>query len=141
MPKVTQMQPLQVYQLLPRTNCKRCGCISCYAFAFSLLSREKKPADCPELLKSEYSDFFGQLNQVFGKELTIAETGLAIDRERCTGCGDCVVICNKASRALVKNAVVVVNNAATPYSSGVRYFVNTGTTRNATAWLARVPPM
>lgn len=106
MPKLQQLQPLQIYRLLPRTNCKQCGCPGCYAFAFALMGRDKKPVDCTELLKDEYKDSFVQLNEIFGKELTIEEPGLAIDKEKCSGCGDCVVVCNKASTTIVRSGTV-----------------------------------
>ena len=70
------------------------------------MGRDKKPVDCTELLKDEYKDSFVQLNEIFGKELTIEEPGLAIDKEKCSGCGDCVVVCNKASTTIVRSGTV-----------------------------------
>ncbi|WP_257000038.1 (Fe-S)-binding protein [Candidatus Methanoperedens nitratireducens] len=32
---------MELYQLLPRTNCKKCGESTCMAFAVALLSRKK----------------------------------------------------------------------------------------------------
>lgn len=42
---------MEVYQLLPKTNCKRCGLPTCMAFAVGLLGREKKIEDCAPLLE------------------------------------------------------------------------------------------
>jgi hypothetical protein len=41
--------PLQIYQLLPRTNCGECYLPSCLAFAAAVTGGVKKPADCPHL--------------------------------------------------------------------------------------------
>jgi len=90
------LQPLQIYRLLPRTNCKLCGCPTCYAFAFDLISRNKQPSDCPELLKEEFRDSYRMLKELFGEGQRIEGTDHVIDRSRCTGCGDCVVVCNRA---------------------------------------------
>lgn len=40
---------LDVYQLLPRTNCKRCGYATCLAMATHLTNGEAHLADCPGL--------------------------------------------------------------------------------------------
>ena len=88
------LQPLQMYRLLPRTNCKLCGCPTCYAFAFDLISRDKKPSDCPELVKEEFRDSLRVLNELIGEGERIEGTDHVLDRFKCTGCGDCVVVCN-----------------------------------------------
>ena len=41
--------PLEVYALLPKTNCGQCPARTCLAFASALVRGEKKPADCPHL--------------------------------------------------------------------------------------------
>lgn len=49
---MTQSQPLtplEVYKLLPQTNCKRCGLPSCLAFSAGVVGGQKKMTDCPEL--------------------------------------------------------------------------------------------
>jgi len=89
------LQPLQIYRLLPRTNCKKCGCLGCYAFAFNLISRDKKPSDCPELLKEEFRDSYETLIELIGRGERISGTDHVLDRSKCTGCGDCVVVCTK----------------------------------------------
>ena len=42
-------RPLDVYELLPRTNCRACGEATCMAFAFSLLESGLYPEECPSL--------------------------------------------------------------------------------------------
>jgi len=42
-------RPLDVYELLPRTNCRACGEATCMAFAFGLLESRHRPEECPSL--------------------------------------------------------------------------------------------
>jgi len=42
-------RPLDVYELLPRTNCRSCGEATCMAFAFGLLENRHRPEECPPL--------------------------------------------------------------------------------------------
>lgn len=42
-------RPLDVYELLPRTNCRACGEATCMAFAFGLLEGRHRPEGCPPL--------------------------------------------------------------------------------------------
>jgi ArsR family metal-binding transcriptional regulator len=42
-------RPLDVYSLLPQTNCKQCGEATCMAFAFGLIRQNHTTADCPAL--------------------------------------------------------------------------------------------
>lgn len=38
---------IQIYKLLPQTNCKECGFPTCLAFAMKLAAKQVKLADCP----------------------------------------------------------------------------------------------
>ena len=40
-------RPLDVWTLLPQTNCKRCGEATCMAFAFLLLQQKRAVEECP----------------------------------------------------------------------------------------------
>ena len=42
-------RPLDVYALLPQTNCKQCGEATCMAFAFGLLQQTRRLSECPLL--------------------------------------------------------------------------------------------
>lgn len=42
-------RPLDVYELLPRTNCRACGEATCMAFAFGLLESRHRTEECPSL--------------------------------------------------------------------------------------------
>ncbi|MCD6210737.1 MAG: 4Fe-4S dicluster domain-containing protein [Methanophagales archaeon] len=84
---------IEVYNLLPRTNCKRCGTV-CMGFAARLIAMEARPEDCPLLLEPRYSYNLKQLHSILcytDKELT----GLIIDDDKCIGCGTCVVVCEE----------------------------------------------
>jgi ArsR family metal-binding transcriptional regulator len=55
-------RPLDVWTLLPRTNCKRCGEATCVAFASTLLLRRREIDDCPILAQDP--DFAERRKQV-----------------------------------------------------------------------------
>jgi ArsR family metal-binding transcriptional regulator len=42
-------RPLDVWTLLPQTNCKQCGEATCMAFAVSLLQHKRSVIECPPL--------------------------------------------------------------------------------------------
>lgn len=42
-------RPLDVYSLLPQTNCRACGEATCMAFAFGLLQGRHTAGECPPL--------------------------------------------------------------------------------------------
>lgn len=48
-------RPLDVYELLPRTNCRACGAATCMAFAFGLLESRNQPDECRFLGESEFA--------------------------------------------------------------------------------------
>jgi ArsR family metal-binding transcriptional regulator len=41
--------PMVVYQLLPQTNCRECGQVTCMAFAFGLIQGKQSLDKCPAL--------------------------------------------------------------------------------------------
>jgi len=47
--KKRRIGPLEVYRLLPKTNCGKCGLQACMAFSVELLSGNKKLSDCIEV--------------------------------------------------------------------------------------------
>lgn len=86
--------PMEVFQLLPKTNCKLCGEQSCMAFAFKLISKEHKLEDCSPLYQEKkYASNREKLEAIFKKVEKAIETGLIIHSEKCFGCGNCVVAC------------------------------------------------
>lgn len=42
-------RPLDIYALLPQTNCKQCGEATCMAFAFGLIQQNRAITECPAL--------------------------------------------------------------------------------------------
>ncbi len=42
--------PMQIYQLLPNTNCKECGEATCYSFALKLAAGQRSLEECPPIL-------------------------------------------------------------------------------------------
>ena len=44
-------RPLDVYALLPKSNCKQCGEATCMAFAFALLQQRRRLKECLPLRK------------------------------------------------------------------------------------------
>ncbi len=87
------LSPMAIYQLLPKTNCKRCDLLSCMAFAVKLLNDEKVIDDCPPLLEPKYSEKQEKLREMLAPLENALETGLIIHGEKCHGCGNCVVAC------------------------------------------------
>jgi acetyl-CoA decarbonylase/synthase complex subunit gamma len=59
-----EVSPLDVYKLLPRTNCKECGEENCMAFATKLVNREVPLEKCAPLLTEEYENSYKQLKEM-----------------------------------------------------------------------------
>ncbi len=53
MPRITKLTPIQIYRLLPKTNCKACGEESCMAFAIKLLNLQTSLEKCKPLIEDE----------------------------------------------------------------------------------------
>lgn len=98
MAKRSQKQPLQIYGLLPKKNCKDCGLPTCMAFAVALIRREAIPTDCTELTKSGWEVPLSKLTELFLSSGILAKNGLLVESEKCNGCGDCVAACNFSNK-------------------------------------------
>ncbi len=71
---IKELSPIDVYTLLPRTNCKECGEANCMAFAAKLVNREVSLEDCPPLLKREHEEAYKKLQEMMApviKEIDI----------------------------------------------------------------------
>jgi len=44
-----ELDPMKIYEKLPKTNCKECGEQGCFVFATKLLNSEKSLKDCPPI--------------------------------------------------------------------------------------------
>jgi ArsR family metal-binding transcriptional regulator len=71
-------RPLDVYELLPRTNCRACGEATCMAFAFGLLESRHRPEECPSLADPA----FVVQHQALCEMLPSEEDGQVIGRDR-----------------------------------------------------------
>ena len=107
-------QPLQMYQLLPRTNCKVCGCEGCFAFAFALIKKEKKTEDCPDLQSEEFASSLSALREMLGSAVPIEGTAFALDRDICTGCGDCLQACKRVITLVNPSGDVIYHREQPP---------------------------
>ncbi len=50
------LSPLDIYGLLPKTNCKQCGENTCYAFTCALLASTRNIDQCPLLDNPEHAE-------------------------------------------------------------------------------------
>lgn len=53
--------PMEVYKLLPGTNCKQCGQPTCFTFALKLAAAQVQSGDCPPLFEPQYADRLARL--------------------------------------------------------------------------------
>jgi len=51
-----ELKALDIYRLLPGTNCKKCGEPTCLAFAVKLVGRDTEIAECAPLFSEKYED-------------------------------------------------------------------------------------
>jgi len=65
---LSQVKPLDIFKLLPRTNCGDCGKSTCMAFAAALANGEAGMDDCPPLSDEQSAAQRSQLLKLFGKE-------------------------------------------------------------------------
>jgi len=85
---------MEIYQMLPKTNCKKCGKTSCMAFAVALMTRELTPDACLPLIEEpKYKDSYEKISGLFKPSEGATETGLIVHEDLCFGCGNCVVAC------------------------------------------------
>ncbi len=59
---------IEVYQLLPKTNCKKCGYVTCLAYAADLRNSTVGLEQCPTLLQPEYTENKDRLFGLFSKD-------------------------------------------------------------------------
>ncbi|HUY01544.1 MAG TPA: (Fe-S)-binding protein [Candidatus Deferrimicrobium sp.] len=95
---MAKLSAFQLYNLTPKTNCKECGESSCMAFAVKLLSNERHVEECPYLLKDNFKSNYKQLKELLAPAENALETGITLDSNLCTGCGNCVVACPPNAR-------------------------------------------
>jgi acetyl-CoA decarbonylase/synthase complex subunit gamma len=72
--RLKELSPIDVYKLLPKTNCKECGQDNCMAFATKIVNREVEIDQCPPLLKKENEKAYNKLKEMLKpavKEVTV----------------------------------------------------------------------
>ena len=84
---------MEIYKLLPKTNCKKCGLATCMAFAAEFILQKKKIKDCPLLAELKYGKGLPELKRLESEFVRAGETGLIIHPEKCFGCNNCVIAC------------------------------------------------
>jgi len=61
---IKELSPIDVYKLLPKTNCKECGEENCMAFATKIVNREVQLDQCSPMLKKENAKAYAQLKEI-----------------------------------------------------------------------------
>jgi len=61
---IRELSPIDIYKILPKTNCKECGVENCMAFATKIVNREITIDQCPPLLKKENEKAYSQLKEM-----------------------------------------------------------------------------
>jgi ArsR family metal-binding transcriptional regulator len=59
-------RPLDVWALLPQTNCGKCGEPTCMAFAFALLQQQREVSECLALMTESFADRRATLEVMIG---------------------------------------------------------------------------
>jgi acetyl-CoA decarbonylase/synthase complex subunit gamma len=78
---IKELSPIDIYKLLPRTNCKECGEENCMAFATKIVNREVNIDKCLPLLKKENAKAYAQLKEMLKppvKEVIVGEGEKAV---------------------------------------------------------------
>lgn len=65
--------PLALYKLLPHTDCRQCGELTCYLFALKLAASQRRLVDCPPLSSDFYAENRSELDALVIDFPAIAE--------------------------------------------------------------------
>lgn len=90
---ILKLNPMDLYNYLPKTNCRLCAPKTCMAFATKLALGDVTAEDCPPLLEPGFEKNLTTIRELTAPLQSAAETGVKLDEEKCTGCGNCVVVC------------------------------------------------
>ena len=88
-----KLNPMEIYNLLPKTNCRLCEPKTCMAFATKLALGDISPDDCPPLLETKFEKNLARLREMVAPMHSAEATGIKLDEDKCTGCNNCVVVC------------------------------------------------
>ncbi len=53
------LKALDIFKLLPKTNCKKCGCPTCLAFAMKLAQKQASLDQCPDVSETSKAELAG----------------------------------------------------------------------------------
>jgi Domain of unknown function (DUF3786)/Putative Fe-S cluster len=73
--------PLEIFKLLPKSNCGQCQVSTCLAFAAAIVKEEKLLSDCPHLDNNTLSKYSGKINRQINLE-TIQKDALNSLKEK-----------------------------------------------------------
>ena len=82
---VRELSPLDVYRLLPRTNCEECGEKNCMAFAAKVVNREVSIEECPPLLEEKYRSEYDKLSKLLAPAVKEVSIGAGEDAVKIGG--------------------------------------------------------
>jgi acetyl-CoA decarbonylase/synthase complex subunit gamma len=71
-----ELSPIEVYKMLPGTNCKECGETNCMAFSAKLVNREATLNECPPLLEPKYTEAYNNLWALLKPAVKAVEVGV-----------------------------------------------------------------
>jgi len=71
-----ELSPIEVYKMLPGTNCKECGETNCMAFAARLVNREATLGECTPLLEPKYTEAYSKLWALLKPAVKSVEVGV-----------------------------------------------------------------
>lgn len=72
-------RPLDVWELLPRSNCRQCDEATCMAFAFSLLETRRHVDECPPLREPAASGQYETLRGLLGNYESVSSVWRSSD--------------------------------------------------------------
>jgi len=71
-----ELSPIEIYKMLPGTNCKECGETNCMAFAAKLVNREATLEECRPLLEPDFADAYANLWALLKPAVKAVEIGV-----------------------------------------------------------------
>ncbi|MBS7652220.1 MAG: acetyl-CoA decarbonylase/synthase complex subunit gamma [Candidatus Bathyarchaeia archaeon] len=71
-----ELSPIDVYKLLPGTNCRECGETNCMAFAARLVNREVPLEKCPPLMDPRNKPLYDKLWDLLRPPIRAVEVGV-----------------------------------------------------------------
>lgn len=100
-------KPLDIYKILPQTNCKKCLLPSCLAFAAAIVAGSKKFNECPDLDQEAMAAFSAKYQSPGPKEVNQAEF---LDRLQQKMAGLDLAAVAPLIGATVKNETIIIHS-------------------------------